>query len=191
MIATEPGADDNLRRYADTIADQCDRMTRIIRSLLDFGRTRRPERRHVALHRMIESTTALLAPLAQRTGVTFELGQGDGEADLDVGQIQQALTNVLVNAVHASPRGSTVHVDVVRSDGRVGIEVRDEGPGIPPADLPRLFEPFFTTKDVGEGTGLGLSVAHGIVTEHGGTIEVVSELGRGARFTLWLEAVDA
>jgi signal transduction histidine kinase len=112
--------------------------------------------------------------------------------------MQQVLTNLIVNAVQAMPRGGTIHLDVygkkVRwpdiKEGPEGeyhcIDVQDNGDGIERANLANLFEPFFTTKGAGEGTGLGLSIAQGIVEEHGGWIEVRSAPGEGACFTIYL-----
>jgi signal transduction histidine kinase len=121
-------------------------------------------------------------------------------------QVQQALTNLIVNAVQASAEGGAVDVTLRPSRARppgqaddhptgalahgeadtFELAVRDHGPGMPPDVLARVFEPFFTTKPVGEATGLGLSVAHDIVEEHGGWIEAESEPGRGSRFAMFL-----
>jgi signal transduction histidine kinase len=110
----------------------------------------------------------------------------------------QVVLNLLMNALHATESGKAVSIALGRGraippadDGRgeqpcLRIEVRDEGAGIALEALPRIFEPFFTTKDVGEGTGLGLSVAYGIVKDHGGWIDVASEVGQGSTFTVWL-----
>jgi signal transduction histidine kinase len=110
----------------------------------------------------------------------------------------QVVLNLVMNAVHASPPGRDVVIALSHDkavppaeDGRpeqpcVRIEVRDHGTGITHDALPRIFEPFFTTKDVGEGTGLGLSVVYGIVKDHGGWIDVDSSEGKGSVFTVWL-----
>ena len=116
-------------------------------------------------------------------------------------QIQQALTNLVVNAIHAMPAGGRLTVQLGRgpaspppeASGAAAVSgefarlvVVDEGAGIAPELVSRVFEPFFTTKEVGEGTGLGLSVAYGIAHDHGGWISVESEVGRGSRFSLYL-----
>jgi signal transduction histidine kinase len=94
--------------------------------------------------------------------------------------------NLLSNAIDASPENGRVVVRTAALDGEARIEVSDEGHGIPPELRDRIFDPFFTTKPVGEGTGLGLSISYGIVNDHGGTIEVESEVGKGAKFIVCL-----
>ena len=84
------------------------------------------------------------------------------------------------------PDGGTLRVDLAMTDGHVNLAVTDTGCGISKANLPKIFDPFYTTKDIGKGTGLGLTVVHGIIQEHGGTIRVESEPGRGTTFTLSL-----
>ncbi|HEY8927475.1 MAG TPA: HAMP domain-containing sensor histidine kinase, partial [Polyangia bacterium] len=118
----------------------------------------------------------------------------------DATQVEQALTNLVVNAIQASPEGGEVTVEACLTRAAppsdpAGVErvfarvdVRDRGAGIAPEHGPRIFEPFFTTKDVGEGTGLGLSVAYGIARDHGGWIAVDSVPGQGTCFSLFLAA---
>ncbi|MEW6269174.1 MAG: ATP-binding protein [Thermodesulfobacteriota bacterium] len=111
------------------------------------------------------------------------------------------MANLIVNAIQATPRGGVVSLAIERraaaaaADGAreelLALSVSDAGAGIPREHLPHVFEPFFTTKEVGEGTGLGLAVAYGIVREHGGSIEVSSELGRGTRFSIVLPPATA
>jgi signal transduction histidine kinase len=115
-------------------------------------------------------------------------------------QVQQVITNLVLNAIQSMPKGGRVDIDIGRvrafkpgsSSGErdyVRLAVVDQGTGITPENLLRIFEPFFTTKDVGEGTGLGLSVCYGIVEEHGGWIAVDNNVGEGSRFTVYLPAV--
>ena len=125
-------------------------------------------------------------------------------AEVDAGQIQQALANLILNGIQAMTDGGAVEVVVAApafarppadhdlADGRyLRIDVRDQGPGIPDENRTYLFEPFFTTKEVGEGTGLGLALAYGIVREHGGWISVESSPGAGSVFTIHLPAGSA
>jgi signal transduction histidine kinase len=114
---------------------------------------------------------------------------------VDAGQLQQALTNLVVNAVHVSPEQSTVEVSVTRGVAKppeggerevAVIKVVDQGSGIPPEVRDQIFDPFFTTKPVGAGTGLGLSVTRDIVIEHGGWITVDTAPGAGTTFGIHL-----
>ncbi|WP_375764782.1 HAMP domain-containing histidine kinase [Archangium gephyra] len=104
-------------------------------------------------------------------------------------QLVQVLVNLLVNAGQATPSGGVVHLGTRREGNQVRVEVRDTGSGMSEETKRHLFEPFFTTKPPGLGTGLGLSVVHGIIKAHGGRIEVESELGKGTCFTLYLPNV--
>ena len=124
-------------------------------------------------------------------------------ARVDQNQMQQALTNIVVNGIQAMPNGGRLRVGIGRQlarppSGHPGpegeylcVSFEDEGEGIPADDLPHLFEPFFTTKKVGEGTGLGLALAHDIVRDHGGWIDVESEIGKGSRFSVLLPPAEA
>ena len=191
---------------AQIIEDQVRRMTRIIRQLLDFARRRGPQRVPTDLVTLANRVLAMLAPMARSANVEAVVrGPGDGAltASVDPAQIEQVLTNVVVNAVQAMPNGGSLAIQLARDPERatVGvdgaargwlrIDVEDHGRGIAANDLPHVFEPFFTTKDIGQGTGLGLSVSYGIVQDHGGTIEVESEPGRGTRVSILLPCGEA
>ena len=92
----------------------------------------------------------------------------------DAGQLQQAVIALATNAIDAMPSGGVLTLSAGNDEKRVLIEVKDTGHGIAPENLPKIFEPFFTTKEVGDGTGLGLAVCYGILTEHGGRLDVQS-----------------
>jgi signal transduction histidine kinase len=187
-------------KAAGIIVDQAERMTRIVRQLLDFARRRSPEKRPLDAAQLARQTAALLEPLAARRGVELRCAGPTAPLTVsaDPSQLPQALTNLVVNAIQATPRGGHVRIWVAAQDVAPGapggrrpgphavFEVEDDGEGIPGDRLGAIFDPFFTTKPVGEGTGLGLSVAHGIVEEHGGWIEVRSEPGRGSSFRIGL-----
>jgi two-component system, NtrC family, sensor kinase len=194
------------KKSAAVIADQVERISRIIRQLLDFARGRNAGRSvhrltsdAVDLRALARSTLALVRPLADKTDVA--LGTDEGEpvmAEVDAVLIQQVLLNLVMNAVQAMPGSGEVRVTVGMErtkpppsiEGPVAeyahIAVEDRGTGIAPEVLPRIFEPFFTTKGVGQGTGLGLSVSYGIVREHGGWMTVESHLGQGTCFRVYL-----
>ncbi len=202
MIASGEAESAEAREYGRIIADSAQRMIRIIRQLLEFARRRGPRTEQQDVVRLARRTLELLRPLAdpQRVALVLDADAEPRTANVDAAQIEQALTNLLVNAIQASVGGGRVDVRVRREHARapegdggrdgewIAVRVQDEGAGIAPENLPRVFEPFFTTKDVGKGTGLGLSVAHGIARDHGGWIDVCSEVGRGAAFTLFLPA---
>jgi signal transduction histidine kinase len=191
---------------ARIIAAQVDRMVRILRQLLDFARRGESVKQAVELKAIAERTTSLLETLARRHGIVIELscaGAQDKTSVLaDPPQLEQVLTNLIVNGIQAMDHGVLrVNVERLREtpppdhggpQGEfVRVEVRDEGLGIAHELLPRVFEPFFTTKPVGEGTGLGLSVAYGIVRDHGGWMSVTSEPGAGTVFSVHLPAAEA
>jgi len=102
--------------------------------------------------------------------------------------MSQVVLNLLINAIHAMSGGGTLRIALERANGDVKMEVGDTGHGILEEDLPKIFHPFFSTKEAGKGTGLGLTVVHNIVQEHGGTIAVESEPGKGTTFTITLPA---
>ena len=109
----------------------------------------------------------------------------------NLGNLQQVFTNLLQNAIQATPQGGRIGMYVVRSQvpGYISFSVEDTGAGIPADIQHKIFEPFFSTKEVGKGTGLGLSVSYSIIKRHGGRIEVVSEVGSGSKFTVLLPHV--
>jgi signal transduction histidine kinase len=188
---------DKLTDYVGSIAEQSERMTRIIRQLLDFARRRERRNERTDLGALVASTTNLLDQLATKRGVRLTSTVEPVEVLADSGQLEQVITNLVVNAMAACSEGGTVQVSTGRevtapeAAGVTPVEhavvrVLDDGHGMDPETLDHVFEPFFTTKDVGQGAGLGLSVAHGIVEEHGGFIRVESTKGSGSTFTVYL-----
>jgi two-component system, NtrC family, sensor kinase len=200
MIAAGDVTPGDSRDYANIIVDSARKMTRIIRQLLEFARRRGPRKERHDLSSVAGHGLDLLRPLAERQRVSLVLSATATrvEALVDAAQIEQALTNLVVNAVQAMPNGGRVEVDVRRERARppadhggpegewIAVRVHDHGEGIPPEILQHVFEPFFTTKDVGTGTGLGLSVAYGIAQDHGGWIAADSSPGQGSTFALFL-----
>ena len=190
MIAAGEVVEAEARQSGQVILEQAQRMTQIIHGLLDYARRRAAKRSVTSVWDVAQGTRSLLGPLANKKAVSLEL-EGDSRciAHVDVGQIQQALTNLVMNAIQSARAGGRVSIEVglqAREGDHVFLAVTDDGPGINEEDCARVFEPFFTTKDVGEGTGLGLAVAEGLVRENGGFITVESEFGRGACFSIFL-----
>ena len=174
------------------IGEQIDRISAIIRSLLDTVRVRKPEIQAVPAEPAVTGVLALVEHLARRRGIVLE---AQVPADLpevaaDPAQLQQVLLNLLMNALEASSEGGRVTVEaratVHGGQPGVAVSVIDTGIGIRPEARSRIFEAFFTTKAPGQGTGLGLAICRDIVRDHGGTIGVQSRPGHGATFTVWL-----
>ncbi len=187
--------------YARVVVRAAERMARIIRQLLAFARPRQVQKAPCDVATVAQRTIELLQPLAEKRHVTLRVqGLSPAYTEADAGQIEQAITNLVMNATQAMDHAGTVDVTIDRVRAKpppdlagpesdyLRLRVRDEGHGISAEHLPRVFEPFFTTKDVGEGTGLGLAVTYGIIREHGGWIAVTSEVGRGSTFTIHLPA---
>jgi len=162
----------------------------IIRKLLVFARQVPPRNTRVDLNGVIEEGLPFFKARCTKDGVdlVMRLSPDRPEVIGDPGQLNQVLVNLVVNALQAMPGGGRLTVETRARDGRVQLIVEDTGTGMSPEVIEKLFVPFFTTKDVGEGTGLGLPVAHGIVTSHGGTLRVRCAVGRGARFDISLPA---
>ena len=115
---------------------------------------------------------------------TFEHSKDTVELRIDKIQLTQVVFNLVMNAIYFSPPRTTISVLLSTKNDKVLLTISDEGPGIPKESIPHIFDPFFTTKPVGEGSGLGLSVVHGIVQSHQGSIEVTPNTPTGTIFTL-------
>jgi signal transduction histidine kinase len=194
----ETGEADDPTDCARIVREQSVRITKIVRQLLDFARKRPAELEWSDLGAAARNAADLLASLAKKRGIVIDVEAPDAGPFAQVAPhaIEQVLTNVLVNAIQASPDNGCVRAEVFATTAtspRLGMvrdcvvfRVSDQGPGIPADVEQHLFDPFFTTKDVGLGTGLGLSVSYGIVDEHEGWIEVSSSEEGGAAFTIFI-----
>ena len=187
------------------IVSESQRAAGIVRNLLDFSRQRSPERKPVGINDVLNSAITLMNYEFRTHNIKYSFHL---ESDLpptmaDPDQLQQVFINVLKNAHQAmvdsngsgnlsikSEVGLSKSKNRIREESSViRISFRDDGPGIDPGELPHIFDPFFTTKDEGQGTGLGLSVCHGIITAHGGHIWAESEFGEGATFYIELPII--
>jgi two-component system, NtrC family, sensor kinase len=198
LIVRDHEPESDTQKNGIIIFEQTKRMTAIIRQLLDFARRRDSRKAPEKLYALAQQTLSLVDSLARKASVRLNLrGDEDVRADVDSGQLQQALTNLVVNGIQAMPRGGEVTIEIGTrrvqpprdhggaEDDYLYLEVSDEGSGMTPDVEGRVFEPFFTTKPVGEGTGLGLSVTYGIAREHGGWIDVRTSPGKGSCFTIY------
>jgi signal transduction histidine kinase len=179
---------DNLGRICDKTAEGLQRVRDIVQNLRDFAHLDEADFKEADLNAGLESALEILRHEIARKEIRTDISlQRLPPVLCHPGKINQVFLHLLSNAVEACGRGGTVSVRS-RDDGGTGvvIEIQDDGCGIRPEHLPRLFEPFFTTKPVGQGTGLGLSVSFGIIRDHGGVIEVSSEVGRGTTFRIRL-----
>lgn len=166
----------------------------IVGSLLRFARASRPEARSlIDLNQVLRDAFVFTEHLLLRNGITLEKHLAPELPPIwgNAARLQHVFTNLLINAQQATPSGGVVRVRTERSEEPKGVwtHVEDTGDGIAPEELDKIFEPFYTRKQ--EGTGLGLSIAKQIVEEHQGEIRVSSELGKGARFSVFLPAVEA
>jgi len=201
MIIGEQLSVEDIQHCATIIKNQAERMTVIIRQLLDF--TRQPKQKKAtedfAFH--VKQVFQLLYPMASKQRVSFYLNkQEDTQVMLsaDFSQLQQVLVNLMMNSIQAMPEGGKVDVTLSNEmlsssvdENRIRnkylkVRIQDEGEGICKENLEHIFTPFFTTKTIGTGTGLGLSIAHGIVQEYGGWIDIESTVQHGACFTVYL-----
>ena len=163
------------------------RCARIVQGILSFARENKPDYKEFDMSELVEETLNLLQHRIESAEITVV---SDLQPNLfmvgDANQIQQVLVNIILNAVQASPAGSSIHLKSYKDIDYVAVEILDTGTGIKYQELSKVFDPFFTTKSEGEGTGLGLSVSYGIVKHHGGTIHLENNHGSGLRVVIML-----
>ena len=206
MIIREDLSPEEINECATIIQNQAERMTTIIRQLLDF--TRRPKQKPAQenIVFLMKQVFQFLSPMANKQNVAFALHvvpETEVVLQADGSQLQQVFVNLLMNAIQAMPQGGKVDISVANlaknsalipkgvSTTIIELRIEDEGEGIAEKNLKQIFTPFFTTKTLGTGTGLGLSIAHGIVEEHGGWIDVASAPGKGTCFSIYLPIKEA
>jgi signal transduction histidine kinase len=192
-LFSQTGVDPKARARVKDIGEAAERCVRIVRSFLTMARRHPPERGHVSLNHLLREAVELLSFELRIASIEIVY---DLERDLplvwaDGHQLKQVIVNLVTNARQAvqdsaPPRQLRLATRYDERHSSVGIEVADSGPGIPAELRARVFEPFFTTKPDGEGTGLGLALARGMVEGHGGSIEIESAPGEGARFIISL-----
>jgi PAS domain S-box-containing protein len=180
----------DLREYLGLIRNEAFRCKSITNGLLDFSRVRGSNRVPLNIGEVLKYSARLLEhqKRGEKIEIKIEADENLPPVNADEGQMQQAIIALAANAIDAMPDGGILTFRSFAEKNRVVIEIKDTGIGILPENMPKIFEPFFTTKQVGKGTGLGLAVCYGIVTEHGGRLSVRSNVGRGTTFTISLPA---
>jgi two-component system NtrC family sensor kinase len=193
LLREKENMDAQDREDLELIIRETKRAREIVKGLLDFARETPQVKTQVDINDLARQTLKLLGKRDAFQGIFLleELAEPLPLVHGDKNQLQQVLVNLSLNACEAMPRGGTLVVATSCAKDHVVIKVSDTGCGIKKDHLDKIFEPFFTTKPVGKGTGLGLSVTYGIVQQHGGTLEVESDEGKGATFTVILPATQA
>jgi two-component system NtrC family sensor kinase len=186
-----PDAGD-LREYLGLIRDEAFRCKTITNGLLDFSRLRAGLRVPIDMAEIVKAAARLVTHQQRGDNIQIDVEAAAGLPNVsgDVGQLQQAVVALATNAIDAMPDGGTLTLRASRSASRVLVQVSDTGIGIAPENMTKIFDPFFTTKDVGRGTGLGLAVCYGILSDHGGRLDVRSSVGIGTTFTITLPVAD-
>ncbi len=197
MLLRRNDISEEVRSDLQTIVHETERVRKIVKGLLDFSRQTKLDQEPTDINKLVKATIGLVENQAIVNGINlvFKPAEDLPVRTLDRNQIQSVIMNIIINAFDATPPGGTVTVSTALSVSAAGktkelkgleISISDTGCGIPPENLDKLFDPFFTTKEVGQGTGLGLSVSYGIIERHGGIIQVHSEVNRGSTFTIWV-----
>jgi len=192
LVLADLSPDAPQRDDLEMVLREAKRARSVVRRLLDFARQSESIRIRADLNEVVEDVVALTNHLLQTSDVEFEmkLGKELPWVLMDRDQIKQVVLNLLHNAIHAMPNGGKLFLQTEEREKKsqrwIAMSIRDTGKGITADELGRIFEPFFTTKADDGGTGLGLAVSYGIITDHEGFIDVDSTPDEGACFTVWL-----
>ena len=194
LLLADKSLDREQRAKIESIRKNAHRAANVVHSLLAFARKRKPIRVDTQINSVVEAALQLKEYDLRTSGILLEkkLTTGLPPVFADPNQIQQVLLNVINNAQDAVMSGPDsrrrIRIVTERADVQVVIKIEDTGSGISKDDIKKVFDPFFTTKPIGKGTGLGLSISYGIIREHGGVIEIQSQLGRGTHVSISLPA---
>jgi len=185
QLLMEKDISDDIREDVKLIYNEAQRAVNVTKNFLTFARKHTPVKEPNQINNIIEDVLELHAHEHKVNHIHVEkrLAPNLPEILVDYFQMQQVFMNIIINAEYfmiEAHNAGTLTITTKKENSTVRISIADDGPGIPPENLGRIFDPFFTTKEAGRGTGLGLSICHGIVTEHGGQINVRSQLGKGA-----------
>jgi len=188
LLKKNPGLSKQALKDISKIEEASLHAREVVKKLMLFGRQMLPQKTGINLNKLIEEGLYFLKSRCKKTGIKINLllDQNLPEIAADQSQIYQVLVNLAVNAMQAMPDGGELTIRTELKKSFVSFAVIDTGVGMNEDTKKKIFMPFFTTKDIGEGTGIGLSVVHGIVTSHGGAISFDSEVGKGSRFEVQL-----
>lgn len=187
QILQQPQTTEEMRmEFLGVIQKESRRLSRLLTNLLDFARPRTPAFQAVDVGPVVDSVVALLSHTAQQSGIELRkrLPAPLPPVQSDSEQLKQVLLNLTINAIQAMPAGGEIEISAVEKNTGIVIAVKDQGFGIPAEQVDKIFDPFFTTKD--SGTGLGLSVAHQIIMQHGGVITAERNVDRGMTFSVMI-----
>ncbi|NLW80319.1 MAG: PAS domain S-box protein [Desulfovibrionales bacterium] len=192
LAAQTPDLPSQVSRDLDNIVKSALHSREIIKKLMIFGRQVPLQKSMVDMNQVIRDTLYFIETGAARNNIGIHLDLSEDLPDImgDPQHLKQVMVNLMVNAIHAMPDGGTLTIRTLSFNHDVYLLVEDSGVGMETEVLRQIFNPFFTTKDSDQGTGLGLAVVHGIVSAHGGIIDVVSEPGRGTRFEITFPCAD-
>lgn len=188
MMQAKTDLDESTREKLILISTQIRRITRVTKDMMDFARVRPAAKNPVGVNEIIETALRLASfdTSFQKLLVEKRTAENLPEIFADADQLQQVFLNLFLNARDAMPEGGKLNIEANKTADEIQIKIADSGNGIEQKDLKKIFDPFFTTKSAGKGTGLGLAVCYGIITAHGGRIEVSSNDGNGTTFTIFL-----
>lgn len=188
LLKQKPTMDEQSREDIDVIVRETTRVREIVQGLLNFARESPPQKQSLDINEVLSQTMTLVRSQKEFHKITVEERLTSNLPYIlgDKNQLQQVFLNLSLNACEAMEKGGTLSISTSVRNGNVIISFRDTGCGIKQEHMERIFDPFFTTKPVGKGTGLGLSVSYGIIEQHGGSIDVESEEGKGSTFTITL-----
>lgn len=190
MLQSRGDLSEDAREQLKLISTQIQRISQVTRDMMDFARVRPAAKRSVDVNSIIEKSLRLASfdNAFQKLELKTELYPEIPEVLADADQLEQVFLNLFLNARDAMPEGGELYTRTIENQGEVNIEISDSGSGVDEQNLKHIFDPFFTTKPAGKGTGLGLAVCYGIVTAHGGRIEIERNNGKGTKFVVVLPA---
>jgi two-component system, NtrC family, sensor kinase len=193
MMQSQNDLTDETRDRLKLISTQIQRITQVTRDMTNFARSRPAAKRALDINSVVDASLrfASFDKAFQTLQIETELASGLAQVYADGDQLQQVFLNLFLNARDAMPDGGRLQIETSQQNGEVVVEIADSGTGIEEKASTKIFDPFYTTKPAGKGTGLGLAVCYGIITAHGGRIEVSPNVSSGTRFLIRLPSQPA